>query len=193
VRIPSLFYGKAGKAMGRVRKYARALVASGDYSAFDPGPMLDTREVPGLILVEDEWEPVPGENFHLHSLAEELIHAVPSDRAPVRDELNKWLLASLDDESRFVCTLSGLAHAGLLGRKGDAQKYLAAAIRHYPAIDADRDRFMTPSYPQGILHTWRTLFVALEHLGLPSVERLEKPGRDPQALLEELDRRRARA
>jgi hypothetical protein len=191
VKIPAIFYGKAGKAMGRVRKYAKAMVASGDYTSLDPGPMLDTREVSGLLLVVEEFETAPGENFHLYSLAEDIVNAAPQGRA--RDEVNRWLMAWLDDEWRFLSTIAGMGNAGL--RRDDpvsARKYLEAAIRHFPAIDAERERFMTPSYPEGILHTWTTLFVALENLGLPTVERLETPGRDPRALLDELERRQAR-
>ena len=53
MKIPSLFYGKAGQATSRVRKLAKSLLQTREFGGYDPGPFLDTKEVSGLVLIHE--------------------------------------------------------------------------------------------------------------------------------------------
>jgi hypothetical protein len=183
VKFPSILYGKPGRATLAVRKYVRAFVAADDYGAFDAGPLLDTREVEGLILTQRDRVETGQQDFHCYLVADELSNAVPMGASPAAK--NRWLMASLESEWRFACTLGGTATVGLpRDDKVSARKYLEAAIHHWPAIAAERARFVSPATGADILSRWPTLWVALEVLGLPSIERMKLPNREPQALFD---------
>jgi hypothetical protein len=188
MKIPRIFYGKAGQATARVRKQAKALLRTRDYATYDPGPLLSTEEVGGVILISKELMASTDEHFHCYALSEGLAEAsAPSE---VRKNLHDWLVASLGEEWRFMCTLGGLSWIGLEeGGPLVARRYVEAAVQHWPSMSHERARFGPVPEGGDILDRWYTLFAALEMLGLPSYERVTLPTRDPQALLDVVAKR----
>ena len=186
MKIPSIFYGKAGSATSRIRKLAKTLLVTREFGRFDPGPLLDTRDVGGLVLVREEFEPSAEQHFHCYALSEEMAEA--STQQTIHDNLHDWLMASLDEEWRFICTLGGASLLGLGKRDASfARRYVEAAIRYWPSMAAEIDRFGPVLEGNSILDHWNTLAGALERLGLSARERTAIRGRAPQVLLSLVD------
>jgi hypothetical protein len=105
--------------------------------------------------------------------------------------MNAWLMGALDEEWRFMCTLNGSCWLGFKERPPPcARKYVEAAVRHWPAMNAHRSHFAHSSIIGDILDCWSTLYSALEILGLSSRERMKDHGSsDPLELVQLLNER----
>ena len=188
MKIPSVFYGKPGQVTLRVRKLAKKLVADRDFGDYDSGELLDTAEVAGLVLVDQEFEHSAASHFHCYLLPNLLSEA--SQQADIRPNLHDWLMASLSEEWRFVTTLGGSAWLGLDKRGHSfARRYVEAAIQHWPTIAGIENRFGPRLEGHPFVDQWRTLSMALEILGLSAHERMSIPAREPQVLLDLIDKR----
>ena len=191
MKIPSLFYGKAGQATSRVRKLAKSLLQTREFGSYDPGPFLDTKEVSGLVLIHEEFEPSSEQHFHCYALSEYIVELSPQNL--IRANLREWLDASLESEWRFLCTLGGaLMHALRDGNEGLARRYVEAAVNHWPAMALEIERFGPLLEGQTLLQHWHTLGAALGVLGVSARERIAVPALTPQALLDLVDKRGAK-
>jgi hypothetical protein len=187
MKIPSLFYGPRSQVVPRVRKLARQLLKDGNFACFDPGPLLDTADVEGQILVDSPII-LSQKHFHCYALSEELVEL--SEQSQVHANVHAWLMASLNDEWRFMCTLGGLSRLGLKTYDASfARLYVEAAIRHWPVMSPEHERFHNMLEPTSVLKCWFTLMVALDILGLPVPEQIKQPSREPKDLLALIDRR----
>jgi hypothetical protein len=187
MKIPSIFYGKAGEVRKNLGKTVRDLIVSRDFGHFDPGPFLDTREVTGEILVTREHWPSVTPQFHCYLLPIMLQDRV--DPGEHRSLTHDWLMASLDEQWRFICTLNGDAHYGFgPDPKVGARRYAEAAIRHWPSMEPEQYRFGPKvDVSDGVLDMWITLFAAIDTLGLPPMERDQARRKGPAVLLELAD------
>jgi hypothetical protein len=175
-------HGRGGQIRRQLNKQATVLLAAGRLEKLAVGTLLDTVEHPSIVLVDKEHEPSKDCRFHCYLIATTIVNVSPPEQ--LRDQMHQWLASSLDDESRFVCTMSGFAWLGLDQRGPDfARVYVEAAIRHWPSLAKERERFLRFRGDDDILKRWRTLFFATEMLGLTAVRRMERPGLEPQELL----------
>jgi hypothetical protein len=183
MKIPSIFYGKPGEVRRRLSGVVRDLLRTRDFATFDPGSFLDTREVPGEILLTREHWPAVAPQFHCYLLPIMLQDGVPRDEH--RLMTNQWLMASLDEEWRFVCTLDGDAHYGFgSDARTGARRYAEAAVRHWPTMEPEQYRFGPKvSASDGLLDMWITLFAAIDTLGVSTIERDRSRRKGPAALL----------
>lgn len=189
MKIPSMFYGTAAKVIPGVRKLARLLIEARNFSSYDAGTLLDVSEVQGLVLVNEPID-MAETHFHCYALSQELSKNSPQQQIP--QNIHEWLMASLDDEVRFMCTLGGSSWLGLEKYAPEfSRRYVEAAVRHWPAMAAEKHRFGPAVSGLTILDSWTTLFTALEFLGVTSRERMAKPRREPKELLELMERRGA--
>jgi hypothetical protein len=188
MKVPELFYGNARQVSTKVRAFAKQIAKADRYSNFDYGPLLDTQDVPGIILVNKEFAPSPQPNFHCYLLSEFLVDAVGHEK--VHGAMELWLKSSLEDLSKFLCTLGGLSWLGLQDAEPAAcRRYIEAAVVHWEAVKHERGRFgPLVSSEETLLHIWITLFFAAERLGLPTQERVRHLGAPPAVLLELSDR-----
>jgi hypothetical protein len=187
MKIPEIFFGKPGEVKSKVSKLVRDLLRTRDFAHFDPGPFLDTTKVGGEVLVTREHWPSTTPQFHCY-----LLPLVLQARAPVEQHselTHEWLMASLDDEWRFMCTLDGDSHYGFgAAPTAGARRYAEAAVRHWPAMEREQYRFGPKiNDSDGILDIWITLFAALDTLGLPVMERIAAKDQGPRALLDLAD------
>ena len=85
-----------------------------------------------------------------------------------------------------MCTLDGEAHYGFGANKvSGARRYAEAAVRHWPAMAPEQYRFGPKADDShGILDMWRTLFAAIDAIGLPGPERFAARRSEPQVLLD---------
>ena len=188
MKIPSIFYGKPGQVSSRMRKLAKSLVQTRSFATYEPGPLLDTKEVRGLVLFSQEFERSSEQQFHCYVLSDCLSEAAP--RGEMHAVIREWLMASLSDEWRFLCTLGGSSVLGL--DKADsfsARRYLEAACHHWPAMALERRRFGPVLQGDDVLDHWSTLFVAVRNLGVSVHERMAMTNREPEAYLKLIDSR----
>lgn len=189
MKIPRLFYGPRAQVVPRVRKLARGLLKSRDWRSFDPGPFLDTAEVDGQVLV-DRPVVLGDPHFHCYALSEEL--AGISEQDQLRQNVHEWLMGSLDEDWRFMCTLGGASRLGLdTYDPRFSRRYVEAAIRYWPIMAPLHERFHNVLQPTSVLNCWYTLIIAFDILGLPAREQLRQPNREPAALLALVDGRGA--
>jgi hypothetical protein len=187
MKLPKAFYGTSAQAVPRIRKLARALLTTREFSSYDAGTFLEMSEVEGHVLVDKPY--FAAENhFHCYALSQEISNV--SAQSEIAENIHEWLIASLDTEWRFLCTLGGSSRLGLVGFPPIfARRYVEAAVRHWPAIAPYKTRFGPTAEGRTILNCWWTLFIALEILGLSAPEQMAKPGREPRELLDVVEQR----
>lgn len=188
MKIAAVFLGRAGEVRRRVRKVARALVEADSFANYDLGPLTDTNETEGLVLMSVDRR-VVGVNYHPYILTDELMEATPAGRTP-KELVRDWLLASLDVEWRFICTLGQDAGRGFTEADvQSARSYVEAAVRFWPALAAERSRISLWGGNDDFVEHWYPLFRAVEVLGISAAERMVAPRKDPIYFLEMLSRR----
>jgi len=188
VKIPAIFYGTSGEVSSRVVKLVKQLLSARNFASYEPGPFLDTADIHGDMLVSREHGPSLAAQFHCY-----LLPTILESRAPIAARaavMHEWLMGSLEEEWRFLCTLGGDCHAGFgINKVAGARRYAEAAVRHWPALAAEQYRFGPKvDDSDGLLNMWVTLFAAIDALGVPFDERVKAMGRDPQFLLDLADR-----
>lgn len=186
MKLPQVLYGRQGQVARQTQALASTLNAAGRLHELGVGPVLDTQTTEGLVLVNKEAEPSKAAQFHCYLMPDAIFKASPQPQ--IRDNMYDWLMASLDDEARFLCTLGGMTWLGLDQRgPAVARRYVDAAICHFPSIGKERKRFGPRHAGWDVLDLWRTLSFALQMLGLTAARRTERSGRDPQELLDLVD------
>ncbi|MES1175509.1 MAG: hypothetical protein ABUL62_14400 [Myxococcales bacterium] len=182
MKLPELIYGRLGQVTRKTQALASNLNSEGRIHEFGAGPVLDTATAEGLVLVDKEPEPSKFAQFHCYLMPKAIIKV--SAQSEIRNNVHRWLMASLEDETRFLCTLGGEAWLGLEEREpAVVHRYVDAAILHWPLIKKERKRFGPRHSEWDVLDLWRTLAAALEMLGVTAEQRMEKPGREPRELL----------
>jgi len=163
------------------------MVAKDDFTAFDPGALIDTSTVPGLLLVDEgqiAYQPNQ-EDFHCYALSLAIFEAVPV--TDVHRVTDAWVKNSLAEPWRFL-GVQATEMTGTMGRNRSLLRPYAEAGAHmWPAFVAEGNRF-GPFVNQAhdAWYIMRGLHYALANLGIPNAD-LNRP-LPPGGLAELLNR-----
>ena len=193
MKIPSLFYGRAGAAKTSAAKLAKAIVRTGNFDLLQLEPSLDTSHVDGLILSAPEITPPWEKNFSLR-YALGLEHCCASCvRAPARWSINDGLgpLVSLEEPWRFVCVLGDTSITGLRNLDPDVlDRYVDAGVRYWPTLAAEGKRFgPSVDIPGDLWMCWASMKFALANMGVPTAQVIAGSPDGPTGLLKYVGRR----
>lgn len=171
MQVPEPLCGDARAAASASRKQVTSYLRGGDW--FAGVALVAIEAVPGLILLNGSSAAFPDANVHAYAPMWELARAVDAGRA-----------ALADTERAFDAALAApWSVLGLLSQQcyrwlddaARAQRFLAAMVRHWPALDAAGPRYTMGSRSGAPL--WELphlLKYVLAHRGVPQ-PRLGEP------------------
>lgn len=165
MKIPSLLYGSAPAVKLRCRKLAKKLKSDGNWSDFDPGPFLDTREVEGVIYLHtSRLIPPHQDNFHCYALSGAVFEMGPVHETMQR--VDTWARGSLEEPWRFL----GAQCTEIIDGFGRDRKLLKplveVAARFWPTLTAEGRRYGSMiNVPHDVWYVLRAVHFALAHLG----------------------------
>ena len=184
-----MVYGPPGVVKSRCRKLAKKLLASNEFRSFDPGPMLDTAEAQGFLLVDSSPLIPTGDHFHCNLLTQEIFEACPAKDA--LRIVNAWVTGSLSDPWRFL-GVQMVEMAGAVDEGGPlAREFVEAAARFWPLFTSQGNRFGPfVNEPHDAWQVMRNLRNALIRLGIPWQDVKPTPAEGPAEFLRRLDEQR---
>ncbi|HKO53849.1 MAG TPA: hypothetical protein VJV79_39350 [Polyangiaceae bacterium] len=187
MKIPALLYGRAAAVRTRARKFAKKLLMSRDFESFDPGEFLETTTSGGILLMSPEHIVSSQDNFHCYALSLAIFELANIEEvAPV---MRQWMLASWSEGWRFA----GVVGEITAGQPLDLDRTLLrpfaeAAVRHWPALSAEGDRFGPYiNAPESLRKHSCNLWFALANLGIPSSDLRVMPSGGPADYLKRID------
>jgi hypothetical protein len=189
MKIPGMLHGRAGAVKSRAKKKLREVVATREFDRLDYGPLVDTKDVEGLLLVEGERFQMPGEHFHCYALTESIFDLVPASEMLVT--MDAWMRWSLAEAWRFLGAVGQLTTGALHEDRSLLIPYVEAGVRFWPELSSEGKRY-GPTLDQ-LKDAWEVavnLKYALANLGIPSSELRTEPPGGPAVFLTRLGQKR---
>jgi hypothetical protein len=186
MKIPSMLHGRAAAVNSRARKKAKEIVQKNTFDV-DFGPLLDTAEVPGLLLLGPENHyPLPGEQYHCYALTLALTDlGSPSE---MLSRVDAWVRWSLSEPWRLLGVADQDSVSALDRDHSLLQPYVEAAVRFWPVLKAEGNSYGPfVNEPGGVWKHMRNLRFALANLGIPADRLQTEPPDGPAAFLEQIN------
>lgn len=176
MKMPSMLYGRASVVKSRARKKLAAVVRTCDFEHLDCGPMLETRDTGGLLLVEPEDRQSPGEHFHCYALTIAIMDMLEGPQ--MFAAMDAWMKWSLEEAWRFLGVMEQDSTNTLAKNSALLVPYVEAAVRFWPLLKSEGERFGPGvNRAEGAWYAMRNLKYCLANLGIPAHElRAEPPG-----------------
>jgi len=182
MKIPSMLYGRASAVKSRAKKKMAEVVHTCDFEHLDCGPMLETRDATGLLLLQPERMQTPGEHFHCYALTVALVELVDGSR--MLATMDAWMKWSLAEAWRFLGVTDQHSTGGLDDNRALLIPYVEAATRFWPQLVAEGNRFgPRVNGPVGAWNMMDNLCFALANLGIPVPELWTEPPGGPADFL----------
>lgn len=137
MQVPELLCGDTRSAASACRKQVTSYVRGGAWLA--DVTLVELDAAPGLILLNGSSAAFPDANVHAYAPLWELARAVDGGRLPLADT-ERAFAASLATPWAILGLLSQQCYRWL-DDDAHAQRFLAAMITHWPALDAAGPRY----------------------------------------------------
>jgi hypothetical protein len=185
MKIPSMLYGRPSVVKSRAKKKILEVVHSCDFEHLDCGPMLETHDTTGLLLVQPEPIQNPGEHFHCYALTVAIVDFV--DGPQMLATMDAWLKWSLADAWRFLGVMHQHSTNALDKNRALLVPYVEAAVRFWPQLKSEGERFgPSANRADGAWLAMRNLKFCLANLGIPAPELRAEPPGGPADFLERI-------
>jgi hypothetical protein len=183
--IPSMLYGRASAVRSRAKKKLAEVLETCDFEHLDCGPMLETHDVTGLLLLQPERIQTPGEHFHCYALTVAIVDLVDGSR--MLATMDAWMKWSLAEAWRFLGVTDQYSTGPLDDNRSLLTPYVEAAVRFWPQLNSEGDRFgPMVNGPTGAWNMMDNLCFALANLGIPLTELRADPPGGPADFLERI-------
>jgi hypothetical protein len=187
MKLPSMLYGRAGAVKSRAKKKLKEIVEKRTFDDLDCGPLLDTSEVSGLLLVEPERIQSPGEHFHCYALTLAVFDLVPASE--MFSTMAAWIKWSLLEPWRFLGVVEQHSVTALAEKRELLFPYVEAAARFWPELRREGKRYGPfVNEPQEVWGVMDNLKYALANLGIANDDLQVEPPGGPTEFLTRIQR-----
>jgi hypothetical protein len=187
MKVPKMFYGRAGAAKSRARKATKGLSATLDFDSFDPGDFVDTATLPGALMLSSERHQEPGEHFHCYVLSVAVEERCDVDE--LLEVMTKWMRWSFEELWRFTGVL-GTDTTFVLSRNPELRRpYVKAAAKYWEELNAEGRRYGPfIDEPGSVCEQWWNLSFTIANLGVPNDEVLPAMEAGPTEFLRRIEK-----
>lgn len=134
--LPELTYGLTKDVKRRASRIITKLKRGASWREATQGPMLDTAEHPGLIVLDGPSRLVGGtSHFHVYILLQEALDAMLPQRARLSLEMRAGLFAAALEEAWSTLALQGRANQTWLWPVENHLPFVRASIRFWSSFD----------------------------------------------------------
>jgi len=142
MKIPSLLYGRAALVKQRCKMLMKPIVETRKFELLDPGPLIDTSEVPGWLLVRPEFIATGQEHVQCYALSVAVNDLAPKSIPEREAVLHAWMVWSLEESWRILGVMEQQTTTGILDRNRSLLRpYVEAAARFWPVLAREGNRF----------------------------------------------------
>jgi hypothetical protein len=181
MKIPGMLYGQTGIVKSRAKRTLKE-IGTRDFQHLDCGPLLDTREVSGLLLVEPERIQSPGEHFHCYALTVAMFDLVPASE--MLATMDGWMKWSFAEAWRFLGVADQHTTTALYKNPALLVPYVDAAIRFWSELKAEGNRYGPfVNEPKDAWSAMKNLKYSLANLGIAADDLEAEPRGGPAAFL----------
>jgi len=171
MKLPARLYGTYGDVKREGRRMVTQLRRGAPWADL-AGEIIDTRDVPGMIVIDGPSRALHGNHFHMYVAARAIEDAVP-ERLPweVYETVFEPAIATLWGYVALLASVYLFFHP-----PGHQERFIRAAVRYWDELDAEGKRYSSgTSSPRRLWDTPNMIAYCIGNAGGISKERLCEP------------------